>query len=112
MSHYSPKQADAVLEACARAAHEATLAVERTHGVPLYPWEQLPPIEREKLKHSAAVALDELASADVAGGTPEAADKAVEIFGARVRLEPARANLFLSVVAAVKTTLDQEVAEE
>jgi len=111
MSHYSKEQGDALIEACARAAHEAILAVKAVRRVHLLPWDRLPEEEREKLKHDAAHALDEIATADEEGATIEAYDKAVTAFGARAKLTPTRANLFLSVVAAVKKTLDDELPQ-
>ena len=99
---YSEEQASDVLEACARAKHEATLAVELVRGVFLRPWEDLPAAEHDKLRRDAALALDLLVEADRLGADAAAADRAVEEFAKRTGTTVARANLAVSVIAAVK----------
>jgi|SRR5579883_848895 len=110
MSNYDEDQATAVLEACGRAAHEAWAAVRAAQGDPQPGWHELPEASRNLNRGSAALVLDLLAKADDNGATAESADWVVADFARVTGLSQTTANLFVSVVAAVKATLDKEMA--
>jgi|SRR5271155_593545 len=106
---YTEEQSSDVLEACARASWEAELAVDFAQGHFLHPWEKLDEDHKGKLKLRAALALDILVVADHEGGDVVAADRAVEEYMKQIGVDEVRATLVMSVIAAVKATLDAEI---
>ncbi len=72
-------------------------------------WRELPEASRSLNRGSAALVLDLLAKADENGATAESYDWVVADFARVTGLSQTTANLFVSVVAAVKATLDKEM---
>lgn len=103
---YTADQASGVIEACARAAYEASASVEGASGIAVEPWGVLADERRREIRRLVAVALDLLDGVEEA--TSESADRVVEQFAFLAKRSPTRANLFVSVVAAVRTTIDDE----
>lgn len=108
---FSERQAAAVIAAVTRSVFEAEQAVNTGLGQIPREWGYVGEAEREALRYQACVVMDVLTRFDREGAGPAEIEKAIASYARQRDIPITRANLMISVAAAVLKTLVDELPE-